>query len=451
MYDVIIIGGGLSALSLLNALPENMKIALVMDEAESSSMKAQGGVSCSLFESSIDQHVMDTYNAGCQQGDIDVIRKMIQEGNAVIKEYIAAGMPFDKEGRTFALGLEGAHTLPRILHIKDQTGKYMCNFLKARYSASVDIYKSKVSALMRNKYKDVIGVELTSGGQLIAPRTVLATGGYSGLFYPASNTYTGGAAMQYAVYEAGCTLKDLAYIQFHPTLFIQDDRTICLISEALRGQGAKLVNETGAHIMASTEQQDLAARHIVSRTIYEQIKRGHKVYLDISEVENFSMQFPYIHSMCELLNITTHIPVAPGAHYTMGGIEAAIDGQTNIGGLFVIGEAACTGFHGASRLASNSLLEAVAMGAACAKRCLEEEHRDLTVSPFYTVNIEYPEYRLSTQLMHVLGIERDPLVMEDFKNKLGNDVYSKLIRLIIEDALRKPSIGAHQKKVLQEG
>lgn len=135
----------------------------------------------------------------------------------------------------------------------------------------------------------------------------------------------------------------------------------------------------------------------------------------------------------------------------MGGIEAAIDGQTNVEGLFVIGEAACTGFHGASRLASNSLLEAVAMGTACAQRCLEEGHRDLTVSSFYTVNIEYPEYRLSTQLMHVLGIERDPLVMEDFKNKLGKDIYSKLIQLIIEDALRKPSIGAHQKKVLQEG
>ncbi|MCG7418852.1 L-aspartate oxidase [Macrococcoides goetzii] len=444
MYDVIIVGGGISALSLLRYLPKHYKVAVVMENNASSSVMAQGGIASSLFESSIESHVQDTYTAGCNYGDIDVIRKMIETGNHVVRDLINRGIEFDQKSGLFDLGMEGAHAVPRIFHMNhDQTGQSLCAFMRLQLQPQVEMIYGRLTALHKDVYGKVCGISVDDKilpGQFV----VLATGGYSGMFQPASNPSVSGVYAQMLALLSGCTLRDLEMIQFHPTMLTIDNKAICLVSEAVRGAGGVLVNEHGEAIMAKYLQRDLSPRHITSYEIFSRIQNGERIYLDISNIRNFAQQFPFIHAQCEQFGLSERIPVAPGAHYTMGGIAADVNGATAVDNLFVIGEAACTGFHGANRLASNSLLEGLAMG-----KLLGDTLINKTLTPpgriFSTVNIQYNSDFDHESFMKYVGIVRDTDSLNKYLSTLNsNDTLTVFARLIAECAINRTStLGAH--------
>ena len=201
---------------------------------------------------------------------------------------------------------------------------------------------------------------------VIADHVVIATGGIGQIysFTSSAATVTGdGIAL---AFRAGAELTDMEFVQFHPTLLYANGKGVGLVSEAVRGQGARLVTEDGTYIMEGVHPyKDLAPRHVVSQTIYQNMKKGKSVYLDITSIQNFEAQFPTVTSICKEHGIDLHVgklPVVPGCHFLNGGIRTDLNGQTSISGLYAIGEAACTGVHGANRLASNSLLEGLYFG-----------------------------------------------------------------------------------------
>ncbi|TDM45296.1 FAD-binding protein [Macrococcoides goetzii] len=444
MYDVIIVGGGISALSLLSYLPKHFKVAVVMDSDTSSSVMAQGGIASSLFEDSIESHVQDTYIAGCKYGDIDVIQKMIETGNHVVQDLSDRGIMFDQKAGLIDLGMEGAHAVPRIFHMNhDQTGQSVCAFMRTQIQPQVEVMYGHLTALHKDEQGKVCGISVDDRilpGQFV----VLATGGYSGMFQPASNPSVSGVYAQMLALLSGCTLRDLEMIQFHPTMLTIDNKAICLVSEAVRGAGGILVNEHGEAIMAKYLQRDLSPRHITSYEIFSRIKNGERIYLDISNIHNFAQQFPFIHAQCEQFGLSERIPVAPGAHYTMGGIEADVNGATGVENLFVIGEAACSGFHGANRLASNSLLEGLAMG-----KLLGDTLINKTLIPpgriFSTVNIQYNSDFDHESFMKYVGIVRDTDSLNKYLSTLNsNDTLTAFARLVTECAINRTStLGAH--------
>lgn len=444
MYDVIVVGGGISALSLLSYLPKHFKVAVVMENNASSSVMAQGGIASSLFEESIENHVQDTYIAGCNYGDIDVIRKMIGTGNRVVRDLINRGIEFDQKAGRIDLGMEGAHAIPRIFHMNhDQTGKSVCAFMHAHIQPQVEVIYGRLTALHKDVYGKICGISVDDRvfpGQFV----VLATGGYSGMFQPASNPSSAGVYAQMLALLSGCTLRDLEMVQFHPTMLTIDNKAICLVSEAVRGAGGVLVNEYGEPIMAKYLQRDLSPRHITSYEIFRRIQIGERIYLDISNIHNFAQQFPFINTQCEQFGLSERIPVAPGAHYSMGGIAADVNGATAVENLFVIGEAACTGFHGANRLASNSLLEGLAMGKLLAQTLINE-----TLNPpgriFSTVNIQYNRDFDHVSFMKYVGIVRDTENLNKYLNTLNsNDNLTVFARLVTECAINRTStLGAH--------
>lgn len=444
MYDVIVVGGGISALSLLSYLPKHYKVAVVMENNASSSVMAQGGIASSLFESSIESHVQDTYTAGCNYGDTDVIRKMIETGNHVVRDLINRGIEFDQKSGLFDLGMEGAHAVPRIFHMNhDRTGQSLCAFMRLQLQPQVEMIYGRLTALHKDVYGKVCGISVNDKilpGQFV----VLATGGYSGMFQPVSNPSVSGVYAQMLALLSGCTLRDLEMIQFHPTMLTIDNKAVCLVSEAVRGAGGVLVNEHGEAIMAKYLQRDLSPRHITSYEIFSRIQNGERIYLDISNIRNFAQQFPFIHEQCEQFGLSERIPVAPGAHYTMGGIAADVNGATAVENLFVIGEAACTGFHGANRLASNSLLEGLAMG-----KLLGDTLINKTLTPpgriFSTVNIQYNSDFDHESFMKYVGIVRDTDSLNKYLSTLNsNDTLTAFARIIAECAINRTStLGAH--------
>lgn len=444
MYDVIVVGGGISALSLLSYLPKHFKVAVVMDSDASSSVMAQGGIASSLFEESIENHVQDTFIAGCNYGDIDIIRKMIETGNQSVRDLINRGITFDQKSGLFDLGMEGAHAVPRIFHMNhDRTGQSLCAFMRLQLQPQVEVIYGRLTALHKDVYGKICGISVDDRifpGQFV----VLATGGYSGMFQPASNPSSSGVYAQMLALLSGCTLRDLEMIQFHPTMLTIDNKAICLVSEAVRGAGGVLVNEHGEPIMAKYLQRDLSPRHITSYEIFSRIQNGERIYLDISNIRNFAQQFPFIHTQCEQFGLSERIPVAPGAHYTMGGIAADVNGATAVENLFVIGEAACTGFHGANRLASNSLLEGLAMG-----KLLGDTLINKTLIPpgriFSTVNIQYNSDFDHESFIKYVGIVRDTDSLNKYLNTLNSkDTLTAFARLIAECAINRTStLGAH--------
>ncbi|MDP4162465.1 MAG: FAD-binding protein [Bacillota bacterium] len=271
------------------------------------------------------------------------------------------------------LGMEGAHSEKRIVHGGgDATGKNLVDFLLSNLSENI-IFNEDVfvyELLIDQENKRCIGAKGRAADGSIqcfyAKHVVIATGGCGQLYEFSSNakTVTGdGIAMAYL---AGAEITDMEFIQFHPTLLYVDGETRGLISEAVRGEGAVLVNDQGNPIMVGIHPyKDLAPRHIVSQTIYKYINKGSQVFLDITGIKDFESRFPSITALCHENGIPLEqgkIPVVPGSHFLMGGIKTDIIGRTSINGLYAIGEASCTGLHGANRLASNSLLEGLFQG-----------------------------------------------------------------------------------------
>jgi L-aspartate oxidase len=386
--DFLILGSGIAGLmSALHLAPRGRVLIVTKKErAESNTNYAQGGIACVMTaEDSFEQHVRDTLDAGAGLCREEVVRTVVRDGPARIAELVELGVPFAghaEGGRSvYDLGREGGHSRRRVLHAGDITGREIERTLLARAMARPTIRVLEhcmvidlitTGWLRRQGPNRCLGCYAldTQTNEIFAARapvTVLATGGGGKVYLYTSNPdiATGdGVAM---AWRAGLPLCNLEFIQFHPTCLYHPAAKSFLISEAVRGEGAQLVDENGVSFMEKYDPRgSLAPRDVVARAIDREMKaRGAAcVYLDIRQrsARFLKSRFPNIYAACRTFGFDMArdlIPVVPAAHYFCGGIAAGVDGRTEMPGLFACGEAACTGLHGANRLASNSLLEAV--------------------------------------------------------------------------------------------
>ena len=379
--DFLIIGGGVAGLRAAVELARNGEVLVVTKDApsESSSEYAQGGVAVALSdEDEISIHFDDTIKAGDGLCIRKAVGTLVEEGPMRIRELIAWGAEFDREGTKLAFTQEAAHTKRRILHAQgDSTGREIMRVLTGKVRSTgkatkIDFAFTTDLIIDKGICTGAVVIQQKAGKVLLvsARAVILATGGAGRLFERTTNppVSTGdGAAM---AWRAGGTLVDMEFIQFHPTALYRSGAPQFLMSEAMRGEGGMLRNIHGLRFMdAYHPARELAPRDVVTRAIHaEMISTGSDhVYLDMTHLNGSYLQnrFPRIYATCKSFGIDiteAPIPVSPAAHYIMGGVKTDLWGATTIPGLFAAGEAACTGVHGANRLASNSLLEGLVYG-----------------------------------------------------------------------------------------
>lgn len=347
---------------------------------ESSSEYAQGGIAVALSDDDeVSLHEQDTIRAGDGLSNPEAVRVLVEEGPARIEELIAWGAEFDREGSKLLFAREGAHSRSRVLHAHgDSTGQEIARTL-FRKAASLPNVEFRSFAAMTDLLMDESGgvagamVLAESSGELLAMparAVLLATGGLGRVFCETTNPHVATGDGVAAAYRAGAEISDLEFVQFHPTALHVKGAPRFLLSEALRGEGAILRNAAGERFMERYHpMKELAARDIVSRAIVSEIERtgAEHVFLDLTALgaEHIHARFPRIYETCLQYGVDLSreaAPVHPAAHYAMGGVRTNLDGRTNLENLYAAGEAACTGVHGANRLASNSLLEGVVFG-----------------------------------------------------------------------------------------
>ncbi|SES98912.1 L-aspartate oxidase [Anaerobranca gottschalkii] len=377
--DVAIIGAGLAGLFVGLQLKSSCNITIITKKklTDSNTEQAQGGIAAAICEKDSPQlHFKDTINAGHGLCNIDVVNEVVNKGPKAIQALLYYGVPFDRQQGQLALTREGAHSRRRVLHASgDGTGRVIRETLTARIKERnnitlledtfiIDIYTVDGEAKGVFIYKDH-GITL-----LLANYVVLASGGAGQLFKYTTNPEVATADGIAMAYRAKADIRDMEFVQFHPTALVLPKAPRFLISEAVRGEGAILVNHHGEAFMAKYhESKDLAPRDVVSRAMLEEMEKSNTEYLflDVSHMteENMERRFPTIYKTCREFGINVPkemIPVAPAAHYFMGGVVVDKEGKTNIKGLLACGEVTSTGLHGANRLASNSLLEALVYG-----------------------------------------------------------------------------------------
>lgn len=388
-FDVAVIGGGMAGLFAALELSQSLSVALIYkgDEKSGSSWLAQGGICCVLDkDDTFEDHITDTLNAGAGHCNREAVEIMVKEGPENIRRMVEYGVPFDMEpDGSFHLTREGGHHKNRILHCGgDATGREITKALGkcATERSNITLFRDHSLVDIITDDSGVCGIAVNDGTKDIiikCPQVIVATGGagqlYSRSTTPEGNTGEGIAACL----RAGCKLCDMEFVQFHPTAFAihNEGERVFLISEAVRGEGAILKNKHGEAFMSRKGQHvlaDLAPRDVVTRAVLDEMKKTDdtKVYLDASCMtkEFFHSRFPTITAKCLEHGINPPqdlIPVHPTQHYLMGGVKTDVNGATDIKGLFVCGEAACTGVHGANRLASNSTLECVVFAKRAAK------------------------------------------------------------------------------------
>lgn len=394
-FDVLIIGSGLAGQSAaLRLASSQCNVVLVSKRSleDSASGWAQGGIAAVLdSRDSIEAHIQDTLIAGAWLNDEKATRFVVENGRHAIDWLIEQGVPFTKDEAGYHLTREGGHSARRVIHVADATGMAVQDTLtkKVRANPNITVLEDHIAIDLITGDKLGTGENRCFGAYVLnnrdgevvtigAANTLLATGGAGKVYLYTTNpdTSTGdGIAM---AYRAGCRVANMEFIQFHPTCLYHPQAKSFLISEAVRGEGGLLRLPDGTRFMPEHDDRaELAPRDIVARAIdFEMKKRGLDcVFLDISHKgEDFIRNhFPNIHARCLELGIDIAqepIPVVPAAHYTCGGIVSDLHGRTDVAGLYVAGEASCTGLHGANRLASNSLLECLVFAEAAVQDIL---------------------------------------------------------------------------------
>ncbi len=384
VVDFLIIGSGVAGLrAAIELAPFGSVLVVTKDKpTESSTEYAQGGIAAVMSdEDEVGIHYEDTLKAGdglCREA---MVRTLVEEGPERIAELIAWGAEFDREGTKLALTLEAAHSRRRVLHAQgDSTGKELARVLlnKARSFPSVRKYPFATTIDLIIQDGECSGAYVLRDRTvcaLYARATILATGGAGQLYSRTTNPQVATGDGMAIAFRAGALLEDMEFVQFHPTSLYSPTAPQFLLSEAMRGEGALLLNSKKQQFMhAYHPLAELAPRDIVSRAIISEMVKteSNYVYLDLRHlgIAFIKNRFPRIHATCLQygVDITKDlIPVSPAAHYMMGGVKTDADGRTSVEGLFAAGEVACTGVHGANRLASNSLLEGLVFGARTGK------------------------------------------------------------------------------------
>lgn len=385
--DVLVIGSGLAGLLAALRLTENANVQLVLtckgDLLESNSSFAQGGlaaVTMSNLADSNEQHLSDTISSGAGLADVAVAARVIERGGSLIDVLTGYGVKFDTSaGAGYELALEGGHSQARVLHSKDTTGRAITTTLAGVLKARAEQRPNRVKIFERCLATELVMVDGSCVGarflgaaqrfSVLAPTVILATGGVGQVFARTTNPSVATGDGIALAYRAGALLADMEFVQFHPTALCQPGAPAFLISEAVRGAGAVLVDANGRRFAGRFHKDaELATRDVVARAIHAvMMEQGTaSVFLDLRPIgiQQVADRFPTIVDTCRKLGIDPllePIPVCPAAHYFMGGVAADVFGQTSVPGLFALGESACTGLHGANRLASNSLLEAGTM------------------------------------------------------------------------------------------
>lgn len=375
-FDVIIVGSGIAGLyTAMNIAPDKKILILTKDVlSENNSNLAQGGIAAAMEEDDFQLHILDTLTAGCYHNAPEAVKIVVEEGRENILRLIELGVQFDRDDAGQLINTrEGGHSRSRILHAKDATGREIIRAL------TEEVRKCKhITILEYSQAVDLISTEAGCHGVVVwhedrvktftAEAVVLATGGIGQLYQHTTNSVIASGDGIAMAYRAGVRIADMEFVQFHPTALYSPnyDRNF-LISEAVRGEGGILRNEQGEAFMAHVHPlKDLAPRDIVARAILHEMATAGKayVYLDVTHLDQvyFQERFPNIYERCLLEGIDIskdYIPICPVEHYLMGGVESGFSGETSLKGLYACGEVARTGLHGANRLASNSLLEAI--------------------------------------------------------------------------------------------
>lgn len=424
--DVLVIGGGVAGLrAAIAAADEGVDVLVLTKDTidQSNTWYAQGGIAAVLQPAdSYQSHVDDTEKGGagiCDHAAVDVV---IKEGPQRVLELLEWGANFDKQAGNphgLAFTREGGHSFARILHAYgDATGKELAQTLirTVRARESIRISENTFVIDLVTHEDRCVGVLALINGQanvIWSKRTILASGGAGQLYRESTNPRIATADGHAMAYRAGATLQDMEMVQFHPTTLYVAGSSRALITEAVRGEGALLVDRNGKRFMPEYhEMAELAPRDVVSRAIVEQIRRTHftHVFLDVRHlpVAAFRERFPQLAMLTDEFDIDVSkslIPVHPAAHYMIGGVDADLDGRSSLKGLYAVGEAGCSGLHGANRLGSNSLLEGLTFGARAgvdAGRCAKDE------------NVRFPQ-----ALEHLLPVStRTELDIVDVKSSL---------------------------------
>jgi len=379
--DCLVIGSGIAGLRAAIEAADHCKVTIVCKArlTDSNTWKAQGGIASVLEKTdTFESHIADTFKTGCGLYEKEVVDLVVRRGPELIEQLRQWGTEFDLVDNHIAVTLEGGHSHPRVAHAHgDETGRMIAEALirKVREHSNIRLLENFYAIdLLTNDGAECVGIignNLDKGIQIIwAANTILATGGAGRLYRETTNpeVATGdGVAM---AFRAGAVLRDLEFVQFHPTTLYIAGATRALITETLRGEGAVLVDNRGRKFMKDYhEEAELAPRDIVSRAILSQMRETESthVYLDVRHFEKayFAERFPWINELLESFDIDiSHdlIPVRPSAHYMIGGVKTDISARTSIENLYACGEVASTGLHGANRLGSNSLLEGLVFG-----------------------------------------------------------------------------------------
>lgn len=370
-WDVVVVGSGVAGLMCALSLGNDKKVALVTKKKleDSNSFLAQGGICVRKGEEDRELFMEDTLKAGGHQNNLEAVSILVDESEAAIETLIHYGVAFKQDDKGYCYTKEGAHQVRRILYCDDQTGRFIMEKLIAavKKQDNITIFEEVSCQDLLIHQGSCVGIFALKEGVpsfYYAKQTVLATGGLGGIFENTTSfLHIKGEGVALAI-KHGVALKDLSYIQIHPTAFYEESKKRrFLISESVRGEGALLKNHKGKRFVDELQARDKVSQAILAEMEKEKVKHE---WLDFSPIDGeIEQRFPHIMQTLHKAGIYPEkekVPVVPAHHYTMGGIHVDMQGRTSLNNLFAVGEVACTGVHGKNRLASNSLLECVVFG-----------------------------------------------------------------------------------------
>jgi len=436
-YDFIIVGSGISGLNFALNIANKGRVLVVTKKKiiDSSTNYAQGGIAAVLDKlDNFSKHIKDTMIAGSYHNNKKAVNFMVKEGPKLIKHLLNLGVNFNNKEKRLKLAKEGGHSMRRIAHVGDRTGHSIEKVLikNVKTNKNITIWENTFAIDLLVKNNTCYGLQILRNGNvenLFSSAVILATGGVGQVYKHTSNPSISTGDGVAIAYRSGAKIKDMEFVQFHPTVLNISRKKRFLLSEALRGEGAILEDYKGKRFMKKYDKRgELAPRDIVARAIFEELKKGN-VYLNISHKPSSEIKkrFPYIFSELKKRNLDLtkqKIPISPAAHYMCGGIKVNLHGETSIKNLYAFGEVACTGVHGANRLASNSLLEAIVFSNQIIKSIKIKRH---TTIPNFTkfkikrkksLSSKYVKSTVKNLMWENVGIIRNRKDLRKTLNKL---------------------------------